>query len=225
MNGAEGDLGAALAPSAFIDSDNLEIRGFAHRLAGDLAEPRAIAQRLYYGVRDEILYDPYRDFVSPDTYRASACLRAGRGFCIAKAALFAAAARAVGIPARIGLADVRNHLASPRLRALMGSDVFIFHGYGALFLGGRWVKATPTFNVSLCEKFGVEPLIFDGRSDALFHPFDRAGRRHMEYLADHGTFDEVPVTRVIEAFRQRYPRLFAAGDGGDFAAEAQRGGV
>jgi transglutaminase-like putative cysteine protease len=143
---------------------------------------------------------------------------------VAKAALYAATLRAVGIPARIGFADVRNHLATPRLLALMGSDVFILHGYASLHLDGRWIKATPTFNLSLCERFGVKPLEFDGESDTLFHEYDRAGRRHMEYLKDHGTFHDVPVERIIPDMRRAYPKLFASspgnGDRGDFAAEA-----
>ena len=100
------------------------------------------------------------------------------------------------------------------------SDVFVWHGYASLYLEGRWVKATPTFNIALCERFGVKPLEFDGTEDALLHPFDQEGRRHMEYVRDHGTFPDVPVPRLIAAMRAAYPRLFAARKGGDFAAEA-----
>ena len=70
------------------------------------------------------------------------------------------------VPSKVGFADVRNHLCTPRLRALMGSDVFIYHGITELFLDGKWVKATPTFNIGLCERFGVIPLDFDGHADA-----------------------------------------------------------
>lgn len=198
-----------LVPNAeFIDSDHARVREFARSRVGDAADAIEKARRLYRAVRDEIVYDPYVDFASLDTFRASACLVAGRGFCVAKAALLAASARVVGIPGRVGFADVRNHLASPRLLELVGSDVFIYHGYAALFLDGRWIKATPTFNLSLCERFGVKPLEFDGTSDAIFHPFDRDGRKHMEYLADRGQFDDVPAREIISAFRARYPRLF-----------------
>jgi transglutaminase-like putative cysteine protease len=212
---------AALSPSEFIDSDAAPIRAFTARLVGGASSsPVERARLIYYGVRDEIRYDPYRDFADPETYRASACLAAGSGYCVGKAALFAAACRAVGIPARIGFADVRNHLATPRLRALMGSDVFVWHGYASLHLGGRWIKATPTFNIALCERFGAKPLEFDGTEDALLHPFDQGGRRHMEYVRDHGTFPDVPVPRLIAAMRAAYPSLFAARKDGDFAAEA-----
>lgn len=92
-----------------------------------------------------------------------------------KAALLAALYRAGGIPARVGHADVRNHLTSPRLMELMGSDEFVYHGYTEMWIAGTWVKATPAFNLSLCEKVGMRPLDFDGFADSLFHPQDLSG--------------------------------------------------
>jgi transglutaminase-like putative cysteine protease len=216
----ETDPSTDLAPGDFIDSDADTVRAFAFQHVANVASPVEQARRLYYGIRDTIRYDPYRDYADRATYRASACLAAGSGYCVGKAALYAAACRVIGIPARVGFADVRNHLATPRLLALMGTDTFIWHGYASIQLGGRWLKATPTFNLTLCERFGVKPLEFDGSGDALLHSFDQAGRRHMEYIRDHGTFDDVPVERIMTAMRDAYPGLFAAKHGGDFAAEA-----
>ncbi len=204
------DPRAFLAPGEFIDSDAPDVVAFARRAAGDEVDDVARAVRLYYAVRDGIVYTPYCDFRSAETYRASSTLAKGAGFCVAKAALLAAAARAVGIPARVGFADVKNHLCTPRLRALMGTDVFYYHGYTELHLGGRWVKATPAFDRVLCEKFGVRPLEFDGREDSLFHPYDTAGRRHMEYLRDRGPAADVPVADILETFLREYPN-FAGG--------------
>jgi transglutaminase-like putative cysteine protease len=211
-------------PTSFVDSDHPEIIAFARdRTAGTRDEVDA-AVRLYTAVRDEIRYDPYVNLSEPDTFRASACLVARRGYCVGKAALLTAVARAAGLQARVGFADVRNHLATPRLRALMGSDTFHYHGYTEFTFGGRRVKATPAFNLGLCQKFGVLPLEFDGRKDALFHPFDEAGRRHMEYLEDRGTYDDVPFEEIQAAMRAAYPRLFAEYDAereGAFESEAE----
>jgi len=183
--------------------------------------PRERAVRLYGAVRDRIRYDPYVSWIDPESYRASSCLISGRGFCISKASLLAAAARASGLPARVAFADVRNHLCTPRLRALMGSDVFTYHGITELYLDGRWLKATPTFNIDLCERFGVVPLEFDGTGDALFHPYDRSGRRHMEYLRYHGAFDEMPYERIRAAMTAAYGEEGAVQRStGNFAAEA-----
>jgi len=203
-----------LRPGRFIDSDAESVVTFACQAVGAERDPVARAVALYYAVRDGIVYTPYCDFRSMETYRASACLERGSGFCVAKAALLAAAARAVQIPARVGFADVRNHLASARLRRLMNTDVFYYHGYTDLRLGGAWVKATPAFDLRLCERFGVRPLEFDGGSDSLFHPYDVNGRRHLEYLHDRGPHVDVPVAAIQDIFERYYPGLVTAGGGG-----------
>ncbi|HLI11485.1 MAG TPA: transglutaminase domain-containing protein [Alphaproteobacteria bacterium] len=212
----------ALRPACFVDSAHPAVAAFAARVAGGEPDPVRRAALLYYAVRDEILYDPYVDYGDVESYRASSVLARGRGYCVGKAALLAAAARAAGLPARLAFADVRNHLSTPRLRELVGTDLFIYHGIAELWLGGRWVKATPTFNLSLCEKFHIRPLDFDGHNDAILHPYDRDGRRHMEYVRDRGAFADVPVETIMPAMRAAYPRLFARNRaGGDFAREAE----
>ena len=117
--------------------------------------------RLYYAVRDGLRYDPYNTPMKREAYRASTTLGAGHGYCVNKAGLMAAVCRAVGIPARVGYADVRNHMTTKRLSDLMGSDTFYYHGYTEVWLDGRWVKATPAFNKELTEKFGLKPLDWD----------------------------------------------------------------
>ena len=221
MNGE--DLNACLQPGRFIDSDAETVRAFAARAAAGATGARAQAIALFLAVRDEIRYDPYIDLTAPESCVASAVLARGRGWCVGKAALLSAAARALGIPARIGLADVRNHLATPQLLERLGTDIFVDHGYSQLWLDGRWVKATPTFNLSLCERFRVRPLEFDGINDALFHPFDADGRAHMQYLRDHGSFADVPYERIRADLEATYPRAMgrAADDGADrFEREA-----
>jgi transglutaminase-like putative cysteine protease len=211
-----------LAPTAFVDSDAPGVIAFAREVCGGQTDAGAKAVRLYYAVRDRIAYTPYGDFLSPETYRASACLARGAGFCVAKAALLAATARAAGIPARVGFADVRNHLSTPRLRALMGGDVFYYHGYAEVYLGGGWLKATPAFDRGLCERFGVQPLEFDGQADSLFHPYDRNGRRHMEYLRDRGAQADVPAAAIMATFERAYPNLTKGGpSAGRFHEEAR----
>jgi transglutaminase-like putative cysteine protease len=205
--GCQDDPARFLEPTAFVDSDAPGVIAFAREVCAGEPDEVAKAVRLYYAVRDRITYTPYCDFRSPETYRASACLARGSGFCVAKAALLAAAARAAGIPARVGFADVRNHLTTSRLRELMGGDVFYYHGYTEVWLGGRWLKATPAFDRALCERFGVQPLEFDGQADSLFHPYDRTGRRHMEYLHDRGAQADVPVADIMAAFERAYPNL------------------
>jgi hypothetical protein len=130
---------------------------------------------------------------------------------VGKAALLAAVARRRH-SARLRFADVRNHLCTPRLRALVGGDVFYYHGFVELELERRWVKATPAFDLALCERFGVLPLEFDGRADSVFQPYDRAGRRHMEYVRERGVEADVPVADIVATFEREYPRLVEAGE-------------
>jgi transglutaminase-like putative cysteine protease len=219
------DATSYLAPTAYVDSDAPNVVRFSRQACGGETDDVAKAVRLYYAVRDGITYTPYCDFRSPDTYRASACLTRGSGFCVAKAALLAAAARAAGIPARMGFADVKNHLCTPRLRALMTTDVFYYHGYVEMSLRGAWVKATPAFDRGLCDKFGVLPLEFTGLTDSLFHPFDRSGRRHMEYVNDRGPQADVPTTDIMAIFERCYPGLVngvKAAPATQFREEAER---
>lgn len=198
-----------LRPTYYIDSDASEVVAFARDAAAGIKTSLEKGIALFYAVRDKIRYDPYRiDLENREAFKASIIIGRGYGYCVAKAIVLVAVARASGIPARLGFADVRNHLTTEKLRQLMKTDTFIFHGYTELFLGDRWVKATPTFNLSLCDKFGVSPLNFDGRNDSLFHPYDREGKKHMEYIRDHGSFAEVPYERIVAYFRECYPTFF-----------------
>jgi len=219
------DFSAYLAPTPFIESSHPDVVAFARAAVGDAATDIEKGIRLFYAARDAIRYDPYNFIMTPDFFRASTTLRNKASFCIPKAVLLATIARAVGIPSAVGFADVRNHLTTERLRKLMdGADIFIWHGYAALYLDGAWVKATPAFNIELCEKFGVKPLEFDGRHDAMMHEFDAAGRRHMEYVKEHGMFADLPFQAIIDDMNATYPKLVREDFqpvGGDFESETR----
>jgi transglutaminase-like putative cysteine protease len=199
-----------LKPGRFIDSDHPAVIAYAReKAAGASDRERTVA--LYYAIRDGIRYNPFQNFMLDETYRGSACLETGTGWCVPKAALLAACARVIGIPARVGFADVKNHLTSPELTAKMGTDLFVFHGYTDLFLDGKWVKATPAFNLGLCTRFRVKPLEFDGSADSIFHPFDEDNRRHMEYVHDRGVFADVPAQEIKRVFAETYPEYYNLG--------------
>lgn len=177
-------------------------------VVGDTARERAIS--LYYAVRDGFRYNPWNVFFEPDAYRASVILQRDRSegaHCVDKAVLLAAASRVVGIPARLHFANVRNHVGTERLERALGTNLLVFHGYTELWLEGRWVAATPAFNLGLCEKLGVEPLEWDGREDAIFQAYDRQAGRFMEYVTDHGAFDDVPFDAMFAAWRAHYATL------------------
>ena len=215
---------ASLASTDLIDSAHPSVAAFARECAvGGNDRERAVA--LHDAVRDGFRYDPYRVDLSPDGMRASGVVRRGTGWCVPKAALLAAACRAAGIPARVGYADVRNHLSTERMRRTMQTDLFIWHGYTDIWIDGAWRKATPAFNRELVERFGLLPLAFNGHDDSIYHPFDRAGNKHMEYVQYRGSFDDMPLERIIADFARTYPVWLEQGrelKSADFMAEVER---
>jgi transglutaminase-like putative cysteine protease len=200
----------SLKVTSFIDYDQPEVKEFAERVCaqGSDGSLKEKAIRLYYAVRDEIRYDPYDLQYSPDALKASTVIKKGTGYCVAKAVVLAAVARQQGIPSRLGFADVRNHLSTARLRQLMGTDLFLYHGYTEFFLEDKWVKATPAFNLLLCQRFQVKPLEFNGEEDSIFHEFNAAGQKHMQYVHDHGSFADLPFEEIFTAYRKQYPAMF-----------------
>jgi transglutaminase-like putative cysteine protease len=197
-----------LKPTEFIDFNSPEVRIFVRACISDYLDTTANMIRLYYKIRDSIWYDTHNVLFEPSFFKASNTVKNGFGFCIPKAILLAAAARSIGVPSRLGYVDVTNHLATEKVKRQMRSNVFVFHSYTELYLDGKWVKATPAFNISLCEKFDVEPLDFNGKDDSLFQQYNKRGEKYMEYVKDHGVFEDLPYDKMLESFRSAYPHMF-----------------
>ncbi len=202
-----------LQPTDFLDYQSDEVQDFVERWVPATATTDiARAVSLYYAVRDKVRYEVYGADFSRFGLRASQVLRARTGMCIHKSVLYAAALRAIAVPSRLVFTDVRNHLASDRLRTLVGGDVFRYHCLTSVYLEGQWVKATPVFPKLLCRLYGITPLEFDGTADSLHHPFDLKGRRHMEFLRTHGEFSDLPYDFVVNGLRAAHPRIFGDTD-------------
>ena len=194
-----------LSPTGMIDSNHKKIIQHAMDLVKDLGEdPIEKAVKIYYAVRDGIWYDPYSPFYLPEHYRASNVLKNGRGYCVPKASLLCALGRACDIPSRIGFADVRNHLATKQLIEFFGCDLFVYHGFVEFYLEDKWVKATPAFNLELCQKHKVDPLEFNGHEDSLFHEYNQEKKLFMEYVTFHGTYEDVPLEAILRAWEEVY---------------------
>jgi len=224
----DGATPGLVAATASLDYEDPIVQAFVDRtLAGRRGTPRENAVLLYYAVRDELLYDVYDADLSRDGLRASSILSRGRGFCLHKSIVYAAACRAVGIPSRLVFADVRNHLASGKLLELVGGSLF-FHGLTSVWLDGRWMKATPVFNKLLCRLYRMAPLEFDGMTDSLYQPYDAENRRYMEFVKHHGEFDDFPYEMVIQNMHQSHPKLFSTEyrtTSGSLVAEAAFTGI
>lgn len=192
-----------LSATFIIDCDSDSIKSKARELiqGHDTKKDRAIA--LFYFVRDSITYNLYVPKHMPEHFKASSTLARGKGYCVQKAVLLVALARAAGIPARLGCAKIRNHLVPSKLLERLKSDIFPWHGYAELYLDGKWVKATPAFDIKMCQEQRLVLVEFDGHSDAKFHPYNLDGKKHIEYLLDRGPFDDVPLDEIRKALIER----------------------
>jgi len=200
------DFSLYLKPTFVIDSYSEIVKDKAVSLTEKHKLPQDKAVKLFYFVRDKIAYNAYRAFSSFNLsdYCASKTLQRGDGYCIQKAVALTALARAVDIPARLGFADVINHPAPKKLIEMMGTNVFIYHGFSEFWLIDKWVKATPAFNIEMCKKFGIKPVEFTGVSDSVLHKRDEKGELHIEYIRYRGTFPDLPFKEIMQAFRKQY---------------------
>ncbi|MCK9512137.1 MAG: transglutaminase family protein [Pigmentiphaga sp.] len=195
-----------LESTRFFDYEQTDVRDFVHEAVGDASAPREQMVRLFLAVRDAIRYDPYSARITPECFRASTVVGERAAFCIPKASLLVAGARLLGVPAALGLSDVVNHFSTPKMQQIMGGrEVFMHHGWAALYIDGRWVKAAPAFNRELCDLMRVPPTDFDGEHDAILQQYASDGSEYMDYLKDHGIWSDVPFLRIASDWAGYYP--------------------
>lgn len=204
-NSENQELEVYLKPTEFIESEAEAVLSVVRDLRHDDDQKTAIA--LFDWVRDTIHYDPYTAVDPRERYRATAILERERGYCVQKAVLLAALGRASAIPTRLGFADVRNHKCPPKLLDLMGTNLFVFHGFVEFHIGGRWIKATPAFDEVTSRKVGVLPVSLDGENDAMFHPVDPEGHPFIEYIRDRGTYADLPFDELRTALSDVYSKF------------------
>ncbi len=204
---AQGELDLYLKSAEFIDSDHPDVQGFVRKQTVHLSSIEEKIEALYFAVRDGFRYDPYRLDFSKESMKASNLLSRNYGYCVEKSCLFAAAARAIGVPARMGFANVRNHIGTARLEEVLQTNVLVFHGYAEIFLNNKWIKITPVFNKELCNLLNVAPLGFSAEEDAIFQQYDQKGGQFMEYLHDYGHFPDIPYDLFMSELVKFYPHM------------------
>lgn len=193
------EIEKSLEPTFYVDCDAEPLKEKSREIVLGITEQRDKAVRIFYAVRDGIKYTIYGKRSLPEHFRASFVLAAGEGYCVQKATLLVALARAASIPARLRFAAIRNHLMPQELLEKRGTNFFAYHGYTDLYLEGAWVKATPTFDIVCCKNAGLRPVDFDGEHDALLPSLTLDGRRHIEYVQDRGVFEDLPYEAIMEA--------------------------
>lgn len=208
-----------LAPTHYFDFNEPNVQALIASLVQPEQTPLQKAIIFYYWVRDTFYYYPYQVVLHPDALKMSYLITKKKAYCVEKSIVMVGLCRAVGIPARLCFANVRNHLGTDKIEKILGTDILVFHGFCELFLQNQWVKATPVFNKELCEKFRVPSLEFDGITDSIFQAHNEEGTRFMEYLHEHGNFDDMPFQLFKQQFQQYYGHLLGKSHGDMFITE------
>lgn len=219
------DLAKYLVSTEFLDYDHERVVNFVTTHVDKTLSIQEQVISLYLAVRDKIRYNPYVADLSPPALKASSVVSHGEGFCVNKAVLLSAGARYLGIPSRLGFADVQNHLSTERILNVLKSDIFAFHGFSDIYMNEKWVKATPAFSKVICRAFGVAPLEFDCEHDSVFQEYTGKGQKFMQYLHYYGVFDDLPYEMMAESYKKHYPHLNNGNSitfmEGDFESEAR----
>lgn len=202
------ELEQYLQPTEFFNFNKRNVREKALEITEGLKTDKEKAIALFYWVRDKIKYNIMGFYMRKNNFKASITIRRMNGFCVSKAILLSTLARAVGIPAKLHIVDIINHLVPKRIVELMGTNVFYFHGYSELYLNGKWVKATPVFDKNTALKAGFLPMVeFDGENDGLLAPYDVNGNIFVEYVGDRGVYIDFPYDEIEIEFNKNYGNI------------------
>ena len=197
-----------LEPTYYFDYGHVAIQDLIADFRDPSLSDKEKAIGLYLKVRDQWKYNPYHISLSKEKFRASVIAGKPMGNCVEKSILLIACLRAVGIPARLHLGKVKNHIAVERLMEKFGSNELTPHGMVNICLNQKWLKASPAFNKTLCEKFKVAPLGFDGENSSFLQQYNSEGSLFMEYMDDYGYFEDVPVEFMKRNIKEHYPHIF-----------------
>lgn len=197
-----------LESTYYFDFENDSVQNLISEFKTETLSDKEKTIGIYTKVRDNWKYDPYSISLSKEKYKSSYIAEKQSGNCVEKSIILIACLRALGIPTRLHLRKVKNHIAVERLTEKFGSNELTPHGMVNVFLNDKWLKMSPAFNKSLCEKLNVEPLDFDGENNSFLQQYNSEGTRFMEYIDDYGYFDDVPLDFMIKNLKEHYPNIF-----------------
>jgi len=199
------DLTNYLQPTEFLDFGKKRVSDKAFEIIEGLKTDKEKAIALFYWVRDKIRYMMSAFYMIKSNFKASVTLRRGYGFCVSKAVLLSSFARAVGIPAKVHLADIRNNKVPQEVIDYLGTNIFLYHGYSELYIDNKWIKATPVFDKETSMRAGFLPLVeFNGEKDGILSKYDPDGNLFVEYIKDRGIHAELPYDEMDRDIRNKY---------------------
>lgn len=195
-------------PTFYLDCDHPRIRQKVRQLTEGCKTPNDVIQKIFFFIRDEIPYNMFALSGNKEYYKASKILEMGNGYCVQKAILFTAMGRAAGVPSRLVLVAIRNHLAPPEVVEMFRGNLFFPHAYNQFFLDGHWVNVAATYDKPLCERIGAAVPVFDGHSDTLLPKTDLQGRQFIEYVDNYGPYDDLPWEFIMGKAPAYYPTYY-----------------
>ncbi|MBE0480113.1 MAG: transglutaminase domain-containing protein [Dehalococcoidia bacterium] len=202
------DMDRYLKSTEIIDFDTPSVRKKAEEVTKGLPNDREKAVALYYFVRDGIRHNAYAELYDISRYKASSVLEAGNGICQQKSVLLTALARAAGIPARLGYVDVNDFQLSETFKKMIGGvNVFPFHGFAELYVEGKWVHASPAYDINTCRRKRFVPVEFDGVNDAVDSRYNQDGEPHIEHLRYHGPYEDFPWEEIMSYYKEWASKL------------------
>jgi len=187
-----------------IDSQHPQIQELARDLTQSCYDEQEKARKLFYFVRDQIIYNMYPKDTDHTGYCASAILARGEGWCLQKSILAAALFRAAQIPARLCFAEVINHALGEKAYAAIGTNHFSPHTYVEIALQQQWVPITPIFDAALCQRLQVPTVEFDGIHPAMLSPTDLQGNAYMEYIRKTKGYAKAPWEYIFSEIKRVY---------------------
>ena len=194
----------------YFDFEHPTIQQIIENYKSSQLSKSEITIELYNYVRNHWRYDPFNINFKNESYKASFIADRTSGNCVEKSIVLIAYLRGLGIPARLHLGKVKNHIAVERLTKKLGTNELTPHGMVNAYLNGELLKKSPAFNKELCELYNVEPLEFDGISNSFLQQYNNDGNEFMEYIENYGHFEGVPVDFMVQNLKDNYPVIFFA---------------
>lgn len=191
-----------LEPAEGIQCAHPEVLALARQVARGSHNDVEAAGRLFEYVRDTVRYSVQVPYAPMEQYLALNTLQRGWGYCVQKSAVLVALARALGIPARLGLADIENHILPPAMVHMLGSNIIYYHCFAEWWIGGQWLKATPSFDRQLCTERGWRLVEFVPGANLMLPETDLAGNPHVSYIRYHGWRQGVPLEEMLQGWQE-----------------------
>ncbi len=209
MNQPSGDidLDDYLVSSPLCDSYNPVLIQKAQDLTKNLLNDKEKAIKIFYFLRDQILYK-----INPFFKSASDILQMGYGDCVSKSHLQIAMLRSIKIPSRFHMIHLKFDVLKPFFPGWINkipSSKVVHHSFCKCFLNGKWIACDCTFDKMLLDGARSKGLI---KEQNAYSQIDWDGEHDLEALSqwkidDKGTFTTIDEIRENKKKKGNPPKF------------------